>query len=377
MKIERVEALAVRLPFRGTFATSQGTVGSAAEGAEHVVVRLQTDDGTVGWGECRPSRHWSYETHESVCSSINRYFDPALRGHNPFDLAGIDRLMSRAIAPGFTLGQPIARAGVELAVWDLLGKRLGVPVQTLLGGTSQRAITLSWTVVGHEPEAVAGSVEEGRRRGYRNFNFKVGFGATTDRLVARTIAELAPDAFLWADANQAYGLDEAVRASRMLAEFGVAVLEQPLPVNRYTDYPLLRSRSALPIGVDEGLYTPADLLQLVRLQALDVFVIKLCRMGGIRRSRQAIELAQAAGLTCLGSGLTESEIALAACAHLLAAAVIETPNALNGRQFLGAHLASGLAGEGDQVVVPSAPGLGIKVDEQRLAALRVPLSCEP
>ncbi len=377
MRIAQVEAIPVRLEFAGTFVTSRGTIASAGAGAEHVVVKVTAADGTVGWGECRPSRKWSYETWESVTSTINRYFAPAVTGREVADLAGIDAALDQEIAPGFTTGQPMARAGLEIALWDLWGKHLGVPVQSLLGGTAQREITLSWTVVGHEAAEVAASVEAGQRRGYGNFNFKVGFGRETDRRIARTIAALAPAAFLWADANGGYDLDAAVQSSRDLAELGVAVLEQPLPVNAYADYPVLRARSALPIGVDEGIYSPTDLVQLVRLNAVDFFTVKICRMGGLRRSRQALELARSAGLRCLGSGLTEADITLAAYAHLLSAMGIDTPNALNGRQFLGERLATGLGGEGDRVPVPSGPGLGVEVDEARIRALAVELTFAP
>ncbi|MBI2298200.1 MAG: mandelate racemase, partial [Armatimonadetes bacterium] len=275
MRLCRLEAVPVRLGFRGVFRTSHGTLAVPGRTAEHVYVRAETDSGLVGWGEARPSRKWSYETLDSVTSTINRYFAPALLGRDPLDLPGAEAAMSAEIAPGFTTGQPIARSGVEMALWDLRGKHLGRSVNALLGGGEQRTIQLSWTVLGSEPEAVAESVREGQARGYGNFNFKVGFGLDVDRAIARTVAELAPGTFLWADANQAYDLEGAVQASRLLAEVGVALLEQPLPINRYLDYPHLRRRSALPIGVDEGICHPSDLEQLLRARAVDILVDKI------------------------------------------------------------------------------------------------------
>lgn len=371
--IAQVEAIPVRLPLAGSFATSRGTVASAAAGAEHVYIKVTTTDGQIGWGESRPSRKWSYETHESVTSTINRYFAPALRGLPVDDPERIDRALSAEIAPGFTLGQPIARAGIDLALYDLMGKARGEPVSTLLGGRRSDPIRLSWTVVGHTPETVAESVNAGRERGYHHFNFKLGFGPETDRLIATTIAALAPGAFLWADANQAYDLALATSATRWLADLGVALLEQPLPVNRYLEYPRLRQASALPIGIDEGLYDRVDLEQLIALEALDVFVVKIGRMGGLRRAARAIELAQSNGLTVLASGLTESDLMLAAYAHLLSRYAIDSPSALNGRQFLAAQPVIGLGGDGDLVPVPGGPGLGVTVDEHAVERYRVRL----
>ena len=122
MRIERVEAVPVRLGFRGTFATSRGVVGAADAGAEHVVVKVTAADGTVGWGEVRPSRRWSDETQETVWSTINRYFAPALVGRDVFDAVGHDQALSAEIAPHFTLGQPLARGGGERAVWGKVGQ---------------------------------------------------------------------------------------------------------------------------------------------------------------------------------------------------------------------------------------------------------------
>lgn len=377
MHLATLEAIPVRLPYRAAFATSRGPIGDPLAGGEHVVVKAVADDGTVGWGECRPPRHWSEETPETVVSTINRYWSPALRGLDVADQERLDQLLSGEIAPGYTLGQPIARCGVELALWDLLGKSLGVPVQHLLGGLTQRSITLSWTVVGASPEAAAASLEEGRRAGYRHFNYKVGADVGRDVEVGRTIRALAPEAFVWADANGGYSLAAALVAVRRLADVGVDLLEAPVPPNRLTDYPRLRRAAGLPIGLDEGLCDPIDLIQLLRLEALDVFVIKLARMGGLRRSRQALEIARAAGLEIVCSGLTEADLVLAASAHLCAAYGVTAPCALNGRQFLGDRLAEGLASEGDQVLVPTTPGLGVTVDETRLADLRQPLAWDP
>src|SRR5436305_6530146 len=128
-RIKAVEAFALRLPFRIEFRIARGSVGSPAAGAPHVYVRVTADDGTVGWGEARPSHRWSYETEESVLTTIRGYLAPALLGADPWDLVGLHQVMDREIAPGISVGAPIAKCAVDMAVHDLLARAAGVPLR--------------------------------------------------------------------------------------------------------------------------------------------------------------------------------------------------------------------------------------------------------
>src|SRR5262245_29987897 len=126
LTITDISAFALRLPFKSEFRIARGSVGSPTEGAPHIYVRAMADDGTVGWGEARPSHRWSYETEESVLTTIRGYLAPAVVGHDAFDLARLHRTMHTEIAPGLTVGQPIAKSAIDIAVHDLLGRHLGI-----------------------------------------------------------------------------------------------------------------------------------------------------------------------------------------------------------------------------------------------------------
>src|SRR4051794_2127887 len=104
----------LRLPFRETFKISRGSVGSPEEGAPHVYVRVRADDGAEGWGEARPSHRWSYETEESVVTTLRRYLAPVLIGLDPWDLAAVHAAMGRQIAPGISTGAPIAKSAIDM-----------------------------------------------------------------------------------------------------------------------------------------------------------------------------------------------------------------------------------------------------------------------
>src|SRR5688500_3103894 len=134
MKLASIDVFPLRLPFREEFRIARGSVGNPEQGAPHVYVRVRADDGSEGWGEARPSHRWSYETEESVVSTIRGYLEPSLKDVNLWDLRGVHAAMDSVIAPGISVGCPIAKCGVDMAIHDLLARKVGVPLANFLGG---------------------------------------------------------------------------------------------------------------------------------------------------------------------------------------------------------------------------------------------------
>ena len=370
--IARVEAFAVRLPMRAAFATSRGAVGTPESGRMLVLVRLTDEQGRSGWGESGPIARWSPETPGSVLDAIRHHLGPAVVGFDPADLGGLHAAMDGAIAPGRGRGMPIAKAGIDLAAHDLLGRRLGVPLWQLLGRRGLPAVRLSWTVLGQDP---AESVRQGLEAGFSHFNVKVGLGIDQDAGLVRTVRGLAgPGAFVWADANGGYARHEGLAAARALAAAGADVLEQPLPPSVLLANRELVQAQVLPIGLDEAVTAPEELAEAAAMRALDVFVLKATRTGGLMPSRVCGEVALAHGLGLLSSGLTDGGLGFAANVGLAAAFGVTRPCALNGPQLLADDLlASGLRREGDAVDAPQGPGLGVEVDEEKVERYRLPL----
>jgi len=376
VKIERIEVFPVSFPFRREFRISRGTVGSGTMGRASLLVKLTTDAGVVGWGESVPVRQWSDETVESAYTTMTRYLVPALVGADVFDLDDLHARMDREIAPGYTLGQPLARAGLDIAAHDAIGKALNLPLWAYWGTRRKSAIPLSWTVAVSDLDEVAPWVEEGRAKGYAHFNVKVGHESKPewDIALCRIVRQLAPEGFLWADANGGYTVETARRIARRFAEIGVDVLEQPLPPNALSGYAALRRLDALPIVVDEGVITPRDAMELIRLGLISGVAMKPARVGGLRPQRRLIELIQDAGLMFLGSGLTDPDISFAASVHIYAAYGLLYPAALNGPQFLNATVVTkGVRVREGVAYVPEGAGLGVEVDEERANALRLDL----
>ncbi|MGA6167429.1 mandelate racemase/muconate lactonizing enzyme family protein [Amycolatopsis magusensis] len=370
--VERVETFAVALPTLRSFGVAGGAVAVAGRPSVRVLVKVSAD-GVSGWGEATPIPAWTYETAESIVSTIDRYLAPAILGRPCWDLDGVTSVFDRVINRGFSIGAPLAKSAVDMALHDLLGRALGVPVGVLWGQRRTEEIELGWMVSGQSPGEVAERVAEGREAGYRAFKVKIGLH-TEDLAVVRAVREAAgADAPLWVDANQAYAVDEAVRVSRVLSELDVHAFEQPLPANDVVGLGRLRAESAVPVALDESLRHPSDLATFVKLGAVDVAIAKVQRSGGLTLSRRLCSLAEDSGVRLMGSGLTDSDLGLAASLQLFAAFGIDTPVDLNGRQFVGSAYATGetVRVHGGIARVPTGPGLGVEVDEPVVRELSV------
>jgi L-alanine-DL-glutamate epimerase-like enolase superfamily enzyme len=368
MKIDRIELFPVRYPMTGYFKFFAGPAGEAGRAA--VIIKITTDNGTVGWGESVPLPTWSDETLETAVVALRRYLAPVLIGHDSSDMEGAHRKLDAAIAPAFSTAMPITRAGLDLALHDLAGRAAGVPLHRLWNRPRGGPLALSWTVNARTLDEVDALVAEGRRRGYRNFNIKVAPDPAYDVALARRVRALAPDGFLWADANCGYDPATALAAAPQLADAGVDVLEAPVRPNRIAAYQELKRQGALPIYMDEGVVSPVELEEFIRLGMLDGVAQKPARCGGLWSCRHQIELLQQRGLAFLGSGLTDPDISLAATVALYAAYGLAKPAALNGPQFLAASvLKRPLEVVGGSLAVPEGPGLGIEVDEAKVRDL--------
>jgi len=370
-KIAKVESFPITYPVVGRFKFFEGPPGQPS-GRPAVVVKITADNGAVGWGQSVPIPKWSYETLETVHSTLTRHLTPELLGRDPFDIEGIHALMNRAIAPSFSTGQPICKAGVDLALFDLTGRLLKQSAAQRWGRKGRAHLTLSWTLNPRTLDEVEPLIAQGRARGYRHFNVKVAPDPKFDLELCRIVKRLVPDGFLWADANGGYDEETALAIAPKLADIGVPVLEQPLPANRLTGYRRLKKQGALPIIMDEGIVSSVELEEFIKLELLDGVAMKPARCGGLTEARRQVEIVQRAGLMFLGSGLTDPDLSLAASLALYGAYDLKYPAALNGPQFLsGSILKHPFQVKDGELMVPTGHGLGVDVDEAKLRELLI------
>lgn len=371
MKIVKVESFPIRYPVVGRFKFLEGPQGRPS-GRLAVVVKITADNGVVGWGQSVPVPKWSCETLETVHSTLTRHLAPELLGKDPLDIEGIHAEMNRIIAPSFSTGQPICKAGVDLALFDLTGKLLDQSAAQRWGCRGRERVTLSWTLNPRSLDEVEPLIAQGRARGYRHFNVKVAPDPKFDLELCRLVKRLVPDGFLWADANGGYDEEAALAVAPKLADIGVPVLEQPLPANRLTGYRRLKKQGALPIIMDEGIVSLVELEEFIKLELLDGVAMKPARCGGITEARRQIEIVQRSGLMFLGSGLTDPDISLAASLALYGAYDLQYPAALNGPQFLSdSILKHPFEVKNGEIAVPSGHGLSVEIDEAKLQAMLV------
>lgn len=370
-KIEKIETFPLIYPAVGRFKFFEGPKGQP-RGRPTALVKITADDGTVGWGQSVPSPKWSYETLESVVTTIDRHFAQELIGRDPFDIDSIHRVMNTFIAPSFSTGQPICKAGIDLALFDLTGRLLNKSAPERWGRRARSRITLSWTLNPRRLEEVEGLIAEGSKRGYRNFNVKVAPDPKFDLELCRIVKRLVPGGFLWADANGGYDEATALEIAPKLAKIGVAVFEQPLRSNRLTGYRRLKKQGALPVIMDEGVVSSEDLEEFIKLDLLDGVAMKHARCAGLTDARRQIELLERKGLMFLGSGLADPDVSLAAALLLYGAYDLKYPAALNGPQFLSLSILKSPFDVVDgTLALPTGPGLGVEVDEEKVRRLQI------
>src|SRR6266849_8760882 len=365
--IKKVEVLPTSVEFKHTFVIGRGQVGAAGQGGRYAYVRVESADGRVGWGETNTIPSWSYETLESVTSTIRNYLAPIVMDRSPFEQTYFQKQFDERLTPAVSQGFPFAKSAVLTATLDLAGQITGLPLHRFFGGKLRDKIELTYALSIDTPQAMADVA-----RSYpfvKCFKLKVAGDEKLDAARVRTVIEARPDADIWLDANQSYRpihMETFLRSIASLEQ--VRALEQPVPSVDWFGMKRVRERSQLPIAMDEGCFNSYDVARLARMEAGDLVVLKVAKAAGLWGCQRSAIVADANGLGLLGSGLTESGVALTAAIHLYSTMDLLLPPELNGPEFLSDLMVEGLKIDGCTVTVPDGPGLGIKVNEAKIRA---------
>ncbi|MEO8542633.1 MAG: mandelate racemase/muconate lactonizing enzyme family protein [Betaproteobacteria bacterium] len=367
MKIARIEVFTLGLAFKSVFVLAGGVAGAPGTVSHRVLVKLTTDSGVSGWGEATPTPRWTYETTETIVSTLRYYLAPAVIGIEVWNLDAVHRAMGRAINPGLSPGSPLAKSAIDVAAHDAWGRALGKPLHQLLGGCRRTEFDLTWMVSVPDPAGAEDAVAQGLATGYTAFDVKVGMhGPAGDLNLVRRTRAAAPDSVLLVDANRAYRIDAAMRMARQFDDLGIRHFEQPLDGINLSGYRRLVAASPVPIALDESLRALPDLIEYIRADAIGVAVAKVQRNAGIYHSRRLCEMAQSAGIELSMSGLTETDLGLAAALQLASVFDIN-PLALNGPQYIDSpFLQQRVWQGGGRVRLPTGAGLGVDVDEDHV-----------
>lgn len=364
MKIASVSAQPISGTIRQDIAITS-SLGTHVAG-QYVLVRIDTDTGVSGLGEATVTAVWSGETQRGTIAVIEAALAGLLIGADPFDLAWLERRMAQAV-----FANSFAKSAIEMALLDLQGRALGVPVHHLLGGRNPEKddIRLKFVIGSVEPVLAAERAARMVAAGWRAIKVKVGKtrrpADDLERLTAVREA-IGPEVWLSVDANGAFSVEDAIWLARRLETCDVRLFEQPTRRGRHDEMRQVRSRSPIPIMADESIFTFDDGLDLLRHDAADVLSVYPGKHGGIRQTQEIVRLAEAFGVACtIGSNL-EREVATAAMAHLVAA----TPNLwcerypgdLIGPLYFEQPLTDRpLDYRTDRLAIPAGPGLGVIV----------------
>lgn len=339
--------------------TLRTSYGSNVTQREHIFVAVQAEDGTEGVGEGSPLPHFSGERAQEMLSVIDEVLAPALLGCDPFDLERVVLALDRALPHHHA-----SKAALVNALVDLQGKLVDRPAYQLLGGKLTDHIPVAGAVGIEEPKRVVSQVQSLVDRGVRTFKLKVGAEVERDvRVISALRDEFGMDIELRADANAGFTQTSALRFIQGVADSRLQYLEQPLPPHDLHGLAQLRSRSTVPIAVDESLFGVKDALNIIRNDAADVFIIKLIKLGGLHNARKVVAIAEAAGIACVAVSPYETALGVSANVHLAAGSkafpyAAELGVGVSEVQLAGA---SELEYRDGAVLVPSAPGLGVQL----------------
>ena len=335
---------------------------------QYVLVRIADESGRLGLGEASVTSVWSGETQTGTIALIRESLAPLIVGADPFDTEWIGRRLDRtAFANSF------AKAALEMALLDLQGQILDVPVCKLLGGLDSPAsgtdpgVRLKFVVGAVDPELAAQRARKMVEHGWKAIKVKVGRNprADVDRLRAVRQA-IGADCFLSVDANGGYSVDQAVWVASRFEKLDVALFEQPTRRGDHTSMAEVRRRSGVPIMADESVFTAQDMLDVIRAGSADVVSLYPGKHGGIRNTQYLARMAEAAGIPCtIGSNL-EREVATSAMAHVAVATgnlmCERYPGDLIGPLYFEQPLTTkGLDYKADRLFVPTGPGLGVSL----------------
>ena len=352
MKITRISVFQVDLPLHeGSYRWSGG---KSVEVFDSTVVRIETDAGIAGHGEVCPLGPFYLPSYARGARAGLEELAPQLVGEDPTQLDRLNRTMDRALK-----GHPYVKSAIDMAAWDLLGQAAGMPVCELLGGRYGDDFVLYRAISQDSPGAMAASVAGYRGEGYRRFQLKVGGDPDTDIDRIRACSEaLETGDKLVADANTGWLRHEAMRVTAAVRDVDVYI-EQPcasyeecLSVRRHTDRPFVLDESI--DGIDTLLRGHADL-------AMDVVNIKIGKLGGLTRARQARDLCLTLGIAMTLEDTWGGDIVTAAIAHLAHSTPPEFLfTATDFNSYVTVSIASGAPQRvHGRMTAPTAPGLGV------------------
>lgn len=375
MKINRVELIPISIPTKhGGTKMMRGIAMPAF--TESLVLKLHTDEGVTGFSECGDTSSWYQgETQSSIMTMIRDFFAPKiLLGEDPTKIEKIVGLMDTIARDNNQ-----AKATVDFALHDLVGKILGVPVSTLLGGKTIDRIPLGLVIMGATPQAAVDKALKVLKAGFHFVKFKSTTVVKDDiAIVAELRAAVGDDVELFVDVNGAWTYDQALVAIRGMEKYNLSKIEQPLPEWDIEGMARLRGKVSMPIYADESARELHHLHDIITKRAADGLMLKLQKAGGLLKAQRWLTMARLANMPVICGCMASTGVEASPAAHLLAAnewisrfpqenaGPLHLHQCLNSRDIKDDLALNPPRYEDGFLYPPEGPGLGVDLNEELL-----------
>lgn len=363
-RIIRVDPHIIAVPF--TEAEESATLSRL--GFENVVIRIETAEGVVGWGEASGGSGAPVEAVRATIEALA----PLVLGHSIFQTEALrQRLVDAGRMANLRRLAHLAAAGFDIACWDAAGQLLGRPIHELIGGSVRSEVDCFAYPLAKSVEAIVDDALSFVRAGFSVLYLKVGMGDARDEAVVKAVrSAVGPAPVLRVDANEAWDLATARRMSMRLEPLGIDFIEQPIDARNVTGMRELRRSTRVPVAANQGVWSVAATVQAIRLESCDVIVTGPLWLGGLLPVQRVGALCAESGVGFCLHAPPATSIGTAAGVQVLAT----LPQLLDGNQTYHYHLAADVSDDiprerTPRLAVLDRPGLGITVAEDLVSEL--------
>lgn len=360
MRITEISLYKLSIPLIKPFITSLGRDDDAL----NVVVRIRTESGLIGFGECSPYMPINGES-QGTCYLVGQLLAKALLNHDALDIKGVNDRMDSIIHANDSI-----KSAFDIACYDIAAQTAGKPLYAFLGGKKNKVITTDYTVSIGEPTKMAADAVKILQQGFPAIKVKLGKHGPTDVIRMQTIREaVGPSIPLRIDANQGWSTEEAITTLQALGPMNIEHCEEPIARWNYMELPRVRAASPIPIMADECLGDEHDAARLIAINACQYMNIKLGKSGGIFHALEIVRLAEQAGVKLQVGAMIESRLAMTAFAHFALCSDKIIHYDFDTAMMLREDPVEGgiVYKAGGVIEVPDTPGLGAKISDSWLA----------
>lgn len=353
MRIAEIETRRLAVDLKKPFKTALRTVHIA----ESVLVRIRCHNGLEGWGEAPPTMAITGESLDSIEAFIQTV-KPLLIGQNPLDYERVFPILQHA-----AVGNNSAKAAVDMALYDLIGRSCKLPLYQLLGGY-RNEIETDYTVSVNSPEEMGEDAAHYVKSGFTVLKIKVGIDDIHKDLerVREIRNRVGYTIKLRLDANQGWEAKSAIRAIRTMEDLGldIELVEQPVKAYDLTGLKQVTDAVDTPIMADESVFSPLDAFEVLKNRAADLINIKLMKAGGIYRAETINRMAETCGVACMVGSMIESRIGISAAVHFAASKKNITRFDFDAPLMMVRDaVQGGVVYDGKTIKLPDTPGIGV------------------